>query len=146
VEALLLLGQGNFYYRFRARFHPIATIQSPLFKLRRRKNRAYDPAIPRQWHPDVGADQWGSEALVSVASGDFSVRVERDFLGDTADVLAFLVNNTITELAQLMADSDRRAADDRQRLAELVDARTRELQVVASIDELTGVLNRPKIV
>jgi hypothetical protein len=48
VEALLLLGQGNFYYRFRARFHPIATIQSPLFKLRRRKNRAYDPAIPRQ--------------------------------------------------------------------------------------------------
>jgi methyl-accepting chemotaxis protein len=87
-----------------------------------------------------------SEALVSVASGDFSVRVERDFLGDTADVLAFLVNNTITELAQLMADSDRRAADDRQRLAELVDARTRELQVVASIDELTGVLNRPKIV
>jgi diguanylate cyclase (GGDEF)-like protein len=35
--------------------------------------------------------------------------------------------------------------DDRQRLEELVDARTRELQVLASIDELTGILNRRRI-
>jgi methyl-accepting chemotaxis protein len=67
-----------------------------------------------------------SEALVSVASGEFSVQIERDFRGDSADVLSFLVNNTITKFAQLVADSDRRAADDRQRLEELVDARTRD--------------------
>ena len=37
-----------------------------------------------------------SDALVRVAAGDFSVQVARDYGGDATDVLAFLVNNTIT--------------------------------------------------
>src|SRR3954469_10850161 len=41
-----------------------------------------------------------SETLLAVAAGDFSVQVERDFSGDSPDVLGFLVNNTITELGR----------------------------------------------
>jgi len=146
VEALLLLGQGNFSYRLPRTlsrdnddtvafcFNSAAENLERMIQQSRDKETRILTLINRV-----------SEALVSVASGDLSVQVERDFQRDPADLLAFLVNNTITELAQLVADSDRRAVDDRQRLEELVDARTRELQVLASIDEVTGILNRRRI-
>ena len=69
-----------------------------------------------------------SEALVRVAAGDFTVQVERDYGGDSADVLAFLVNNTISELGAFVASNDRRAGEDRERLERLVQQRTSELQ------------------
>jgi len=146
VEALLLLCQGNFTYRLPRTlsrdnddtvaffFNAIAEELERLIKEARENETRMSMLIDRL-----------SEALVAVASGDFSTQVERDFRGDPADVLAFLVNNTIVELAQLVADSDRRAADDRQRLEQLVEVRTRELQVLASTDELTGILNRRRI-
>jgi len=146
MEALQLLCQGNFSYRLPRTlsrdnddtvafyFNAIAEELERLIKQARDNETRMSALMDRV-----------SEALVSVASGDFSIQIERDFRGDPADVLAFLVNNTIAELAQLVADSDRRVADDRQRLEELVDARTQELQVLASTDELTGVLNRRRI-
>jgi diguanylate cyclase (GGDEF)-like protein len=146
VEALLLLCQGNFSYRLPRTlsrdnddtvaffFNAIAEELERLIQQARDNETRMSALIGRV-----------SEALVSLASGDFSIQVERDFRGDPADVLAFLVNNTITELAQLVADSDRRSADDRQRLEELVEARTQELQVLATTDELTGILNRRRI-
>jgi diguanylate cyclase (GGDEF)-like protein/PAS domain S-box-containing protein len=69
-----------------------------------------------------------SEALVRVAAGDFSVQVERDYGGDGTDVLAFLVNNTITELGMFVAANERRAEEDRLRLERIVLQRTSELQ------------------
>jgi diguanylate cyclase (GGDEF)-like protein/PAS domain S-box-containing protein len=69
-----------------------------------------------------------SEALVRVAAGDFDVQVDRDYGGDAADVLAFLVNNTITELSTFVAANERRAEEDRLRLERLVRQRTSELK------------------
>jgi diguanylate cyclase (GGDEF)-like protein/PAS domain S-box-containing protein len=69
-----------------------------------------------------------SEALVRVAAGDFTVQVDRDYGGDATDVLAFLVNNTITELSAFVAANDRRAEEDRLRLERIVLQRTTELK------------------
>lgn len=69
-----------------------------------------------------------SNALVRVAAGDFTVRVDRDFGGDATDVLAFLVNNTISELGAFVAANDRRAEEDRLRLERIVLQRTSELK------------------
>lgn len=69
-----------------------------------------------------------SNALVRVAAGDFTARVDRDFGGDATDVLAFLVNNTISELGAFVATNDRRAEEDRLRLERLVLERTSELK------------------
>jgi diguanylate cyclase (GGDEF)-like protein len=146
VEALLRLCQGDFAYRLPRTlsrdnddtvaffFNAIAEELERLIKEARDNETRMSTLIDRL-----------SEALVAVASGDFSVQVDRDYRGDPADVLSFLVNNTIMELAELVADSDRRAADDRQRLEQLVEARTQELQLLASTDELTGILNRRRI-
>ena len=69
-----------------------------------------------------------ADAMVRVAAGDFTVQVDRNFQGDTIDVLGFLVNNTIAELGALVGASERRAEEDRQRLERLVDQRTQELR------------------
>ncbi len=69
-----------------------------------------------------------SDALVRVAAGDFTVQLDRDHGGDAIDVLAFLVNNTISELGTLVAANERRAEEDRQRLERIVSQRTIELQ------------------
>jgi diguanylate cyclase (GGDEF)-like protein len=86
-----------------------------------------------------------SEALLAVVAGDFSVQVERDFSGDAPDVLAFLVNNTVTELGRFVAGAQRKASDEKQRLEELVAERTAELERLATTDVLTGALNRRRI-
>jgi diguanylate cyclase (GGDEF)-like protein len=143
MEALLLFCQGNFSYRLPRTLSRDNDDRVALFfnaiaeelELRIKEARANETRM------SALIDRV-RKALVSLASGDFSVRIERDFRGDPADDMTLLVNNTITEL---VADSDRRAADERQRLEELVEARTRELQVLASTDELTGVLNRRRI-
>jgi diguanylate cyclase (GGDEF)-like protein/PAS domain S-box-containing protein len=69
-----------------------------------------------------------SDALVRVAEGDFTVQVARDYGGDAPDVLAFLVNNTISELGAFVAANQRRAEEDRLRLERIVLQRTSELQ------------------
>jgi diguanylate cyclase (GGDEF)-like protein/PAS domain S-box-containing protein len=69
-----------------------------------------------------------SDALVRVAAGDFTVQVDRDHGGDATDVLAFLVNNTISELGAFVAANERRAEEDRQRLERIVSQRTIELR------------------
>ena len=69
-----------------------------------------------------------SDALVRVAAGDFTVQVDRDYGGDATDVLAFLVNNTITELSAFVAANERRAEEDRLRLERIVNQRTIELR------------------
>ena len=86
-----------------------------------------------------------SEALQEVAAGDLRVQVERDFSGDSADVLAFLVNNTVTELGVFLAASQRQAAEEKQRLEQLVAERTAELERLATTDALTGALNRHRV-
>jgi len=86
-----------------------------------------------------------SAVLIRVAAGDFSARVERDFLGDPADVLAYLVNNTVAELGQFVAAAQGRADEDRQRLEALVAERTRELNRLAGVDILTEAYNRRRL-
>lgn len=86
-----------------------------------------------------------SDTLIRVAAGDFSAQVERDFAGDSADVLAYLVNNTVAELRIRIEAMERSAGDDRARLEALVRERTRELDRLAMTDVLTETFNRHRI-
>lgn len=83
-----------------------------------------------------------SHAFTRVASGDFSVQVRRDFSGGSYDVLAFLVNQTILELGSLVNQRQRRSDEERDYLEHLIRERTAELQLLATTDSLTGLLNR----
>lgn len=65
-----------------------------------------------------------SEALIRVAEGDFTAQVERDGEGDAIDVLVFLVNNTIAELAALVDDRVKRAEKEQRMLNQLIEERT----------------------
>ena len=49
-----------------------------------------------------------SDALMQVGAGNFDVHVERDYKGDQVDVLAFLVDSTISELRIRVAENEQR--------------------------------------
>src|SRR5689334_3635709 len=68
-----------------------------------------------------------SAALVQVASGNLQVEVLRDYKGDQLDVLAYLVNTTISELSFLLAEDQRRNAEIQTNLERAVEERTRQL-------------------
>lgn len=61
-----------------------------------------------------------SKVLIAVASGDFSQKVSRDFRGDSIDVLAYLINNTINELALLVERNQFQVQEVLQAQQELV--------------------------
>jgi signal transduction histidine kinase len=75
-----------------------------------------------------------SAALVEVAAGNLEVAVERDYRGDQLDVLAFLVNTTISELDLFVAENQRRNAEIQARLESAVEERTRALS--QALDDL----------
>ena len=86
-----------------------------------------------------------SQTLVQVASGDLSAQMDRDYAGDSVDVLAYLLNNTITELASFVDAAQHKAEEDRLRLEALVAERTRELDRLATTDVLTETYNRRRL-
>ena len=129
VEGFLRLCQGEFDYRLprtmsRDRDDTTAfffnTIAEELERVLRTSRQREDRLARTMAHL--------SDALVRVAAGDFTVAVNRDYGGDATDVLAFLVNNTISELGAFVAANDRRAEEDRLRLERLVLQRTSELK------------------
>jgi len=83
-----------------------------------------------------------AQKLTQVASGDFSVEVPRDYSGDAADVLAYLVNTTVSEFAAMVEGSRQHAEENKDRLEQLVESRTMELRILATTDSLTHTLNR----
>jgi diguanylate cyclase (GGDEF)-like protein/PAS domain S-box-containing protein len=129
VEGFLRLCQGEFGYRLprtmsRDRDDTTAfffnTIAEELERVLRTSRQREDRLARTMAHL--------SDALVRVAAGDFTVEVNRDYGGDATDVLAFLVNNTISELGAFVAANERRADEDRLRLERLVLQRTSELK------------------
>ena len=76
-----------------------------------------------------------SAALMQVGAGNLDVQVERDFKGDQVDVLAFLVDSTISELRVRVAENDQRNAEIQARLGSLVEERTRELRDARDVAE-----------
>lgn len=143
VEALLRLCQGDFSYRLprtmkRDMDDTVAFFVNTIAEELERILRA-----SREQELRLAATVEGmAGALTRVAGGDFTAQVERDFSGDSADVLAFLVNGTILELGAFVAKAEQRAQDDRLRLERLVRERTAELELLATTDSLTGILNR----
>jgi histidine kinase len=63
-----------------------------------------------------------TQVLVRVAGGDFDARALRDHSGDAWDVLAFLVNATAEEVAQLVGDLRAQRAELETTRAQLVQA------------------------
>ena len=143
VEGLMRLSQGDFSHRMprSMRRDPEDTAAFFVNAIADELERILHSARAQEERLKEAIDQL-SQALTRFASGDFTAQVPRDFSGDAADVLAFLVNNTILELGAIVADSRRRAEEERQRLERLVDERTAELKLLATTDALTGVLNR----
>ncbi len=143
VEGLLRLCQGDFSYRVPRSLNRDTDDTAAFFvnAIAEELGRMLRASQQQERHLTATIEQL-SAALTRVATGDFSVQVERDYSGDPADVLAFLVNNTILELGEFVAGAQRRAAEDRRRLEQLVEERTAELKVLATTDALTGTLNR----
>jgi len=76
-----------------------------------------------------------SAALMEAGAGNLDVRVARDYKGDQVDVLAFLVDTTISELRIRVGENDQRNAEIQARLESLVDDRTRELREARDVAE-----------
>ena len=139
VEGLLRLCQGDFSYRVPRSLNRDTDDTAAFFvnAIAEELGRMLRASQQQERHLTATIEQL-SAALTRVATGDFSAQVERDYSGDPADVLAFLVNNTILELGEFVASAKRRADEDRRRLEQLVEERTAELRVLATIDALTG--------
>jgi diguanylate cyclase (GGDEF)-like protein len=143
VEGLLKLCQGDFAHRLPrtgARDHE-DTIAFFVNSIGEELGRNIEATRVQEERLMLLVDRL-SEALLAVAAGNFSVQVERDFSGDSADVLSFLVNNTVTELGIFVAGAQRKADEERARLEQLVAERTAALELLATTDMLTGALNR----
>jgi diguanylate cyclase (GGDEF)-like protein len=143
VEGLLRLCQGDFEYRVPRSLNRDTDDTAAFFvnAIAEELGRMLRASQQQERHLTSTVEQL-SAALTRVATGDFSVQVERDYSGDPADVLAFLVNNTILELGTFVNEAQRRAEEDRRRLEQLVEERTAELRILATTDALTGTLNR----
>lgn len=74
-----------------------------------------------------------TSVLLAVASGDFSARVPRSGTGDTIDVLAFLVNATVEEVAGLIGDLEREREELKRAHDQLVQAAK-----LAALGQLAG--------
>jgi C4-dicarboxylate-specific signal transduction histidine kinase len=83
-----------------------------------------------------------TRTLIAVAGGDLAARVDRNLNGDSIDVLAFLVNSTVEEVALLVAQLEREREDLRKARDQLALA-----EKLAALGELAaGVaheLNQP---
>ena len=143
VEGLLRLCQGDFSYRVPRSLNRDTDDTAAFFvnAIAEELGRMLRASQQQERHLTATIEQL-SAALTRVATGDFGVQVERDYSGDPADVLAFLVNNTILELSEFVGAAQRRADEDRRRLEQLVEERTAELKILATTDALTGTLNR----
>ena len=143
VEGLVRLARGEFSYRIPRSMHRDQEDNAAFFfnaiadELERllEKTRAHERDL-------TTTIEKLSQALMKVAAGDYSVEVSRDYSGDAADVLAYLVNTTISEIRVMVAESHRSAEEEKLRLEQLVEKRTEELKILASTDALTGTMNR----
>jgi len=70
-----------------------------------------------------------SQVLLRTAAGDLAAQAPRDFSGDELDVLSFLVNSTIAEIAALVAERERRNGEEHDRLEWTIAVRTDELRL-----------------
>lgn len=147
VDAFMQLCQGNFSYRMpRTMERDDADTQAFFFNAVAAELERIVTSSREQELRLVEVTDRLSDALIRVASGDLTVRLERDEKGDAVDVLLYLVNNTIAELAHLVEDRERAAALEVERLNRLVEERTAQLRELAVTDGLTGAMNRRRLV
>lgn len=160
VDGFLRLCQGEFSYRLpRTNTRDAHDTTAFFFNTIAEELERVITSSVEQEQRLVRAVQVLSEVLLRVAAGDLTASVERDYRGDPLDVLAFLVNSTIAELAMLVSERERRADEDRHKLEQLVEQRTCELRSslaeqkkveerlreLATTDALTGMLNRRRL-
>jgi two-component system NtrC family sensor kinase len=108
IEAFLRLAKGDFSVRLARNFRRdtadtlayfvnlIAEELERLLADRERDHRALEAAVATL-----------TEHFLAFAAGDFSVRVARNFTSDPIDVLAYLFNNTVSEVGDAFAEIQR---------------------------------------
>ena len=79
-----------------------------------------------------------TNTLLQVGAGNLNVHVERDFRGDELDIMAFLVDTTISELRVLEDENKKRNAEELEKIIRRMKAN--ELRLNHSVDEITEVL------
>lgn len=146
VEGLLRLCEGDFSFRMPRSRTRDATDTAAFFvnSIAEELERILRESQDQEARLAGFVDRMSS-TLIAVAGGDFSAQVDRDFAGDPPDVLAFLLNNTVTELGRFVMAAQVKAEEDRHRLEALVQERTRELDRLATTDLLTETFNRRRI-
>ncbi len=128
-EGLLRLSSGDFDYRLpRTMNRDEEDTVAVLFNTMADEVERIVRTTRESEHRLAAAVQGISESLIAVAAGDLTVQVARDMKGDPVDVLGYLINTTISELAAHVARRDRASAEVQARLAAEVTARTRELE------------------
>jgi len=143
VEGMRRLCQGDFSYRMpRNKLRDTEDTAAFLVNAIAEELERILKSVHQQESQLTAAIEEFSQAFTRVASGDFSVQVKRDFSGDSIDVLAFLVNQTVLELGSLVNERQRQAEEERDHLEYLIQERTTELRLLATKDPLTGLLNR----
>lgn len=146
VDAFMQFCQGNFAYRLpRTYARDDADTEAFFFNSVAAELERIVMDARRQEERLREVTERLSAALLRVAAGDLDVRLERDGKGDAVDVLLYLVNNTIAELAHLVRERERAAALEMERLNQLVEARTAQLRELAVTDALTGAMNRRRL-
>ncbi len=129
LEALFQLSSGRFDFRLpRTMLYDESDTAAVLFNAMADEVERIVKTTRERESRITAAVERISETLIAVAAGDLSVQVERDLKGDQLDVLGYLINTTISELANHVAERDRQNAEVQARLEAQVASRMRELR------------------
>ena len=143
IEALVRLAQGDFSVRLersgaRDSHDALATLVNILAEelehLVATKDRERE-------HLEAGIAQI-SEALLAMAAGDYHTQIERELDGSPLDVIAYMVNNSVTEVGELVERLNHRKSQVEAILESMddgvlvLDAGSRILESNAAVERL----------
>ena len=116
VDALMRITEGDFSHRLPRTYRQDAfDLVAYFVNLLTEEFEEVLAERDRRAHETEALLQHVSDTLVGIATGDYARRAARTYRGDPVDVLAYMVNNTATEVGSLV--NRLRQAQEQERLA-----------------------------